>query len=532
MIIVFHTIVLGVVLHCYKSAEIKNGQISTVEKELIQTHINVNGKELILDAYYSEKEQAWCFTLPALYENSKFNVVLQKKQKVLSSVERKPGESLVFLQYNDEVIPIKFLCANNVETLFVDLEELYTLEDVHEDKEREVSGYMSCEDSEGQWLYLPIEVFSGHGNDSWKASKKSYDIKFASELDLFGMGRNQDYVLLAGYRDNSLMSFCVTGELIQQIGFAYAPEFRLVNLYIEGNYLGVYFLTEKIEIDKNRIDIYSVYEETKTINGKKTLESSECECWTADNGVTKRYFYHVPENPLDISGGYLLELDTNNRETDVSRFTSDRSNKMTLKRARYSSKEQVSYIANYWQEFENALYSENGYNDKGKYYAEYIDLESFAMQWLIYELLQETSMHSSIYYYKESDIHGDGLLHACYPWDLEHSYLMNENIDELWNVKVQDEYWSQYYKHEDFRVEVEKIWQGRFVPVVERMIEKEVVWENDGFKNISGYQKECATLYRLDGARWSDVDSMQKCELIREFLQIRLDVLNDILNKK
>lgn len=78
--------------------------------------------------------------------------------------------------------------------------------------------------------------------------------------------------------------------------------------------------------------------------------------------------------------------------------------------------------------FEDALYAADGYNEKGKYYTEYMDITSFADQWLFYELNTEISMSSSIYYYKQSEVDGDGLLHACYPWDMEHALRSTNHV--------------------------------------------------------------------------------------------------------
>lgn len=418
--------------------------------------------------------------------------------------------------------------ADGIETLYVILDHGMTLSDVHANKDTEFAGNAVIIKSSGMKNSVPVEAFCGHGNDSWEAEKKSYDIKFPMNVDLFGMGANDDFVLLAGYRDNSLMSFCITGELVQELQFQFAPEFRLINLYVDDEYLGVYFLTERMEIANNRINITSAFEMTKVVNGYPLIEELEFGSWLSENGVAKRYFYYLKNNPGDISGGYLLEMDSNNHE-EVSRFASDRNNRFVFKRAKFASKEQVDYIADYWQEYENALYSENGFNECGKHYSEYIDMESFVKQWLIYELLQETSMHSSVYYYKESNVTGDGLLHACYPWDLEHSYLINDNMNRFWNVEEKTDYWSEYYKHEDFRSLAKKIWFEEFVPAVEFLIETDARETGDGFKNISWYKENISYIQELETDRWDAVDPIAKCESIREFLKIRLDTISMFL---
>ena len=42
-----------------------------------------------------------------------------------------------------------------------------------------------------------LEKIKGHGNDSFRAPKKSYNLSFTEKKDLLGMGAAKDYVLLA-----------------------------------------------------------------------------------------------------------------------------------------------------------------------------------------------------------------------------------------------------------------------------------------------------------------------------------------------
>ena len=297
-----------------------------------------------------------------------------------------------------------------------------------------------------------------------------------------------------------------------------------------GEYAGVYFLTEKIEIDKNRIEIDSVYENSK-IASTARLDSFDYCSWKDEKGKAERYYYNVEENPKDITGGYLLETDVADYADDDSRFVSDRTLKMTLKRARYSSKEQMDYIADYWQEFEDALFAEDGYNSLGKHYSSYIDMESFAMQWLIYELMQEGSVSSSIYYYKESDVTGDGLLHACFPWDMEHSYLMHELSEELWLADdgAYRGYWNALYVHEDFQAELYRVWMEKFVPAIERILDENPIELEGGLKTLSWYQENIVGLHQLENSRWNGMYPWNRVGEIREFLTVRLDVLSNKL---
>lgn len=514
----------------------ENGGLSTEKADLLETltaKLNVKGVELKLSGYYSKNKNSWCIALPATYGKEKVFLEAGTSKDGYQDFVGNSEEEIMIFTWENRYYPIEFLCVDNIATIYITLPEQKTLDHVHEDKYEEIPGILTLIDTNGDTSYAEIKGFYGHGNDSWKAEKKGYNLKLESRTDLLNMGANEDYALLAGYRNESLMSYVATTELVKELGFAYAPEFRLVNLYVAGEYAGVYFFVEKIEIDKNRIEIESVYENTKATNSIK-LENFEFSSWTDEDGVSERYYYNVKNNPKDITGGYLLEADTQDYSEEDSRFVSERGLKFTLKRARYSSREQVNYIADYWQEFENALFSETGFNEKGRHYSEYIDMESFAMQWLCYELSQDISLGSSIYFYKESDITGDGLLHACFPWDVEHSYVKSRLSENMWLVgdRPFGVHWRQIYQHEDFRKELCKVWNEKFVPAIHKMIDDEPMEYESGLRNLAWYADYVVGIHYLENSRWDTMYLWNRCGEIRDFLEFRLDALSKHLNEK
>lgn len=515
---------------CWKATE--KGILSTEKKDLLETltaRVTIDGQETKLQGYYSEGDKQWYFALPAAYGDAEAYIEATTSQGGFESFKRNSGEKEILFTWGEAAYLIGFQTTDDIETLYITLEKGKGLEYVHANKREQIPGRMMIIDKNGKVSYETVNSFYGHGNDSWAAKKKSYNLKLDSRADLLGMGENEDYVLLAGYRKNSMMSFCVTNELTKAVGFEYAPEYRLVNLYVDGEYVGVYFLTERIEIDENRIDIGSVYAKTKEVNSK-SLDTFEHEAWGDDETSQRRHYYNVETNPEDITGGYLLELDFADYEELESRFTTKyKRSKIVLKRAWYSSEEQVNYIADFWQDFEDALFSEDGYNEKGKRYTDNIDLESFAMQWLMYELSMEDSMRSSIYFYKESDVTGDGLLHACYPWDMERSYIMLDRLEKLNNAGREDDYWSAFYEHQDFREEVSRVWQEKFIPILDFMTADEPLENETGIRNLRWYTYYMAEISQLEHSRWEKTDMLQKCEEIKDILKIRKEVLTSEL---
>lgn len=514
----------------------ENGIVLTEKEaellEKVYVSLNANGMDLILEGYFSSIYEKWCVALPATYMARDLTVEVYTIENQIIHSTKQAMESEINVCVDDINYPIYFLCADNLDTLYITLADQKDLSYVHKNKYEEIPGIMTIFEQGGMVKQTVLQGFYGHGNDSWKEAKKSYNLKFEDYVNLLGMGANEDFALLAGYRRDSLMSYVTTNELIQEIGFEYAPEFRLVNVYVSGEYVGVYFLAEKIKLDKNRIDIPSVYKKAETIHSK-SLAKFEKMSEVTEGSYAQKHYYDGVNNPNDITGGYLLEIDNEDYSEYDSRFVTGRNICVVLKRAMYSSKEQVDYISGFWQDFEDALYSEDGYNAKGKYYTEYIDMESFVMQWLMYELEQEISLNSSLYYYKESDVSGDGLIHACYPWDIEHSYVLSEFNDEIWhtgeNSGALEDFWEELYRHEDFKEEVAKMWSERFAPAVEKMLADDPTETENGLRNLNWYRQNMLEMHKLENSRWETAYPWNKMATIEEFLTIRLETLTELL---
>jgi len=98
----------------------------------------------------------------------------------------------------------------------------------------------------------------GRGNNSWRdfrANKKSYRVKFKSKTSLFGLEAAKDWVLLAQHRDETLLYNAVAFELGRRFGLPFNHSFNFVDLYINGEYRGIYLLTEHNQVGSGRVAI-------------------------------------------------------------------------------------------------------------------------------------------------------------------------------------------------------------------------------------------------------------------------------------
>ena len=112
---------------------------------------------------------------------------------------------------------------------------------------------VSIKDTEEQ-SFVNVEL-KGHGNSTWGWPKSPYQIKFQDKVDVLGMGAAKKWLLLANFLDKSNIRNAAAFYLEHMLNMDYALDGKFVELYINDDYQGLYYLTEKVEIAKNRINL-------------------------------------------------------------------------------------------------------------------------------------------------------------------------------------------------------------------------------------------------------------------------------------
>ena len=181
--------------------------------------------------------------------------------------------------------------------------------------------------------------------------------------------------------------------------------------------------------------------------------------------------------PKDITGGYLLETDYSWRwEAEDCGFVTERGMYVVIKSPSNATYDQVKYIRDLVCDMENALYSKDGKNSKGKHFGEYMDTQSLAAMQIIDELaLRLDAGLSSFYFYKDSDKNGDGKIRFAPVWDFDFS-----NANTLSSVLCTEDWWwtkginiaeigvpgwyATALTHEDYRDTLCKVYKERFLP--------------------------------------------------------------------
>lgn len=462
------------------------------------------------------------------------------------------------LSVGDKDYTIVFLNSSKLPTMFINTPE-GGLDRIHADKDYKEKGCtMLAINSKGKVDYnAALASMKGRGNSTWNYPKKPYNIKLDSKAKLFGMEKAKNWCLIANYGENSLIRNQLVYTMGAAIGMKETPDCKNIDLYVNGEYQGVYLITEKVEINKNRVDIFDLEEATEEANPGVDLST------LSPLGVRGKFsgylentqkWYDIPNNPENITGGYLLELDFSERyEAEASGFVTRNSQSVVIKSPEYASEAQVKYISQYWQEFEDALYSSDGYNDLDKSISDYIDITSFARSYLVQEWASNWDVGlSSTFFYKDLD----GKLIAGPIWDFDeslgnargardgidltdpkniHAKVRNLFYDSLMgsnDVKATPNIFALAYRHADFAEAVEEQIKNNLVPAAQKLMNSTF---DDYVNSVRGSAIMNAIRWNTYGMNEISAITEQydtEIESIRDFINIRTPFLAETLTLK
>lgn len=261
-------------------------------------------------------------------------------------------------------------------------------------KEEYVTAVIRIDTSGVNGWYLPEDFASleetkvqikGRGNSTWAWDKKPYKLKFPEKTAVLGMDEAKKWLLLSNYADYSLMRNYAAMETSKILSKELCPLSQYpVNLFINGEYQGIYTVGEDHEVKSNRIDLEK------------------------DNGTADTSFL------LEI-GGYEDEdlWGTTAFTAGLIRYCSIEYPEESL------TKEQSAFIIDYCTKADEAVRTLNGYE-------EYIDIPSFIDWFLSTELFYnlESCFRRSCFMTKEPG--GKLTMGPIWDYDLAMGNLYND----------------------------------------------------------------------------------------------------------
>ena len=334
----------------------------------------------------------------------------------------------------------------------------------------------------------------GRGNYTWTHyDKKSFRLKLDEKQPLMGMHSNRHFCLLGHPDDNRAKLKNTMGfELSRRIGLAYTPAQEPVEVVLNGQYIGLYFLTEKIRVGKHRVDIEEQMD-----------------------GETQ---------PDLITGGWLLEI-TNVHEDNTMYFVEQQENDVTLAVTPESpeklSWQQENYIKNYIQKANDAIYTDDKTSTE---WEKYFDIDTLAMYYIVGEIMDDLEYFAgSCYMYKHR---GDSTKLNFGPvWDFGNAFQRHAiyGVTEFDKFIFQQptkftSHWiEEICKFPHFQEKVREHWQAFYGSDF-------MSQEMDQF--IDDFVEYITPAFNADGVRWSQYDIKYQKKRFKSFIHNKIDWLN------
>lgn len=385
---------------------------------------------------------------------------------------------------------LSFMKSGQLDALYIDTES-GNMNYIHENKENKEKAVVRLYDDSGELRYQgDAESISGRGNATWNSQKKPYNIQLQQEAALLENGAAANWVLLANAADDTQMKNKLVMDFSQSIGMAYAPQSQWVDLYLNGEYAGLYLLCEKNEVHPERIDIDSFY-------------------------------------------GHLVSMEMYDR-MEKNRMPHVQLKSKQALRIRYPAalgEPEMERLSVFWQSVEDAIVSA-GDNETSPTWADVIDLESWVRKYLVDEVFANyDGGYISQYFYIDGS-EETPKVYAGPVWDYDRAlqgfwqvaYPNALCVERLVVQPGREATWFYALCQQPIFSEAARgIYTQIFVPELERLL-------NEIIPQYRDYIAESAL---LDEIRWNRSSGIeQSVEQLEKFIAQRMVFMSDYLNNK
>lgn len=380
---------------------------------------------------------------------------------------------------------LTFLQSAQLPSLHLDVQS-GNMEIIHETKGNQESGRARLYSQSGELTWSGrIESIRGRGNTSWLQDKKPYSMTLAEEADLLGMGQAKEWILLANALDPSHLRNKAVYDLAARAGMAYTPDCQWVDLYLNGDYAGLYLLSERNEIHPQRVDLQEA--------------GSFLVCREMEWRLISQNHPHIS---LD-SGAALRIHDSGLTKVDLRRI---------------------------WQPVDSAILAEDGMDPlTGSTWQELIDLDSWVMDYLTGEIFGnvDAGIVSTFFYRDGADPSGKIYAGPIWDYDLtmgsksawQAEYVQAFFVDRSHIVSFEDTTWAYWLNRKpEFQSRVKELYQTVYRPLVQELLDT----------GLEAYAAQIQRSASLDQRRWGTVGAAEETAYIRQYLSERLAFLDSV----
>jgi hypothetical protein len=453
--------------------------------------LRTDGVTQRIEPWYDETQDLYYFFLPAFVKESVIYFDdMEDSCLVIDGETYSRGGSFwwepetvyqIGEQNADQTFRVSFLKSENIPALFVATES-GSMEYLNSDKENEETGHLISVDADGNTGYNGrLKKISGRGNSTWDSYKKPYSMTLPGTYSLCGLEAGRKWNLLALCGESDKIHSKLVYDMAQELGMQYAIECTWVDLYCNGEYEGLYLLTEAVTVGDGRVEIQEL-----------------------KNGDT------------DFSGGYFLEKDTAGSISEENSYVYTTYGIFCVHSPKQPTEEQLNYLSGYMNWVEKAILAEDGS------YRECVDVDSFANHLILENIaLDDDGMVRSTFFYKEKD---DDRLYLGPVWDYDRA--MGEGYNRAYDYPVfmagMEDWYQALYRDEYFRSCVKTNYQ-KLRPYLQEMLEEQI----DSYADkIRASRTMDAVLERAGRGQSPDLD--EAIGNLKTYLAERLEYLDGL----
>lgn len=294
--------------------------------------------------------------------------------------------------------------------------------------------------SNKKWNFEAVSAsIRGRGNSTWKNPKKPYALKFDIKQEITGFPEHKRWVLLANYLDNSFIRNDCAFYLSKTFEMDWTPRGNFVDLVLNGEYQGLYWLGEDVRVHKDRVNIN---------DGEDDIEDSK----DKDYLIEMDKYYDEPvkfRSPIrDLP--YMIKNDD---------YMVDENGKLSS-----GGEARLERLQEKIERLEQLLYPDckkgddtNNCSSPDESYLGTIDADSWIKFWFVNEIMDNTELGypKSTYFSFNS---ANNMLKAGPVWDFDWSSL-KERSNCILKSSI---YYNALFKSPLFRTRTKELWNEYF----------------------------------------------------------------------
>ncbi len=463
----------------------------------------------------------------------------------LLKLDLSAAETAVF-EYNETdnsllEYTLRMMAGENLPSVYITLDRgnkgLLNINSSHDAVE---TGHIVIIEPDGKTLYDGgLARMKGHGLTSYLATgdlntKNSYNINLETKAELIeNAGKSKKWSMLKirtyGNYDPTGVSYPIgfyTYDALVGKDYFHMTS-RYADVYINGEYRGVYILTERMDINGS-MRITNLEDKTSSDgHGVGYVKKNDKDDPAIAAGIDS-YTYcrsSTVAEGTDITGGYVLEVMCGTY--GEYGFRTKNGMYLNVKSPSYPSREQMQYIAGYVQSFENALFSQTGYNTEGKHYTEYMDMKTFGAQALTYSFyLNWENYRTSTYIHKDADGEAHDLLTFGPVWDFETgpSLLMSDRTlfgtSYAYTERQQYIWYQEFWQKADFMKYLTSMTEGM------KVIQAQLLGKAEGNRifRLDELLDSIEASQKMNWRRWNEgLDYAQAANAMENAVEKRYD---------